>query len=86
MKTHNKTFRRLLVALLTIIGNAFGISAHPLSFNYTETDETADSAGVFNEGILYPVVSNQVPTSLTGSRGEWYYTPDHYKTFIRFVP
>ena len=65
MKTHNKTFRRLLVALLTIIGNAYGISAHPLSFNYTETDETADSAGVFNEGILYPVVSNQVPTSLT---------------------
>ena len=23
---------------------------------------------------------------ITGSRGEWYYTPDHYKTFIRFVP
>lgn len=23
---------------------------------------------------------------ITGSRGEWYYTPDHYKIFIRFVP
>ena len=23
---------------------------------------------------------------ITGARGEWYYTPDHYETFIRFVP
>ena len=23
---------------------------------------------------------------VTGARGEWYYTPDHYEIFIRFVP
>lgn len=64
MKTHNKTSIQLLLSLLIMIFNIFGISANPLSFCYTQINESADSASVFNEGILYPVVSNHVPTSL----------------------